>query len=475
MRYARQPWRLGERGDDGGPGRSTPTKASVRPEASTAADSVRARGSKVSFRRADPTRLVGPRPRHVPFRRPQGHLRSLRPGMASRPREAHLRAPRRDREKRRTDPPLPPHDERRSLRPLEAPRSGAARPLRGGVPALLFFALQGPLSTRRRRRRARRTVKVTEYQLDFDNIWLFVALVALGSLLAMELVDKINYRDELELARDLQASLIPRELPAQRPAGSPAPTTGSRTRSAETSTTSWPLADGRLAVLFGDASGHGMAAGLVMAVAHAAFRTQLDVDASPEAMFATLNRILCRTGGPRAFFGCVYLVLSPDGTFAARSPDIPRSSSSGARRRSRPARPGRLPSRNQGATRVAARAAADSSPARRFSSTPTECRRRGMQGRREYGDERVEAVARSAGGLSAASLVGVLSAELRTSAGTKFRRTTCRSRRSDGPSRGGWWRSAEMPLPPPAGEGGGEGRPSSPQTSGSLHRTRIPR
>ena len=32
-------------------------------------------------------------------------------------------------------------------------------------------------------------------------------------------------------------------------------------------------------------------------------------------MFATLNRILCRTGGPRAFFGCVYLLISPDGSF----------------------------------------------------------------------------------------------------------------------------------------------------------------
>ena len=58
-----------------------------------------------------------------------------------------------------------------------------------------------------------------------------------------------------------------------------------------------------------------MAAGLIMAVAHAAFRTQLDVDPSPPAMLATLNRILCRTGGPRAFFSCVYLLLSEDGSY----------------------------------------------------------------------------------------------------------------------------------------------------------------
>jgi sigma-B regulation protein RsbU (phosphoserine phosphatase) len=33
-------------------------------------------------------------------------------------------------------------------------------------------------------------------------------------------------------------------------------------------------------------------------------------------MFATLNRILCRTGSPRAFFGCIYLLLNPEGTFS---------------------------------------------------------------------------------------------------------------------------------------------------------------
>ena len=97
-----------------------------------------------------------------------------------------------------------------------------------------------------------------------------------------------------------------------------------------------PLPDGRLAVLFGDASGHGMAAGLVMAVAHAAFRTQLDVDPSPAAMFATLNRILCRTGSPRAFFGCVYLMSRADGTFTARD-RRPPAAARDPRRRQRPA------------------------------------------------------------------------------------------------------------------------------------------
>lgn len=135
-------------------------------------------------------------------------------------------------------------------------------------------------------------------------------------LLAMELIDKIKYRDELELARDLQADLIPKH-PAQTPEYAVAAFNQIANTVGGDIYDFVPLPDGRLAVLFGDASGHGMAAGLVMAVAHAAFRTELDVDPSPASIITTLNRILCRTGGPRSFFACCYVLLSPDGTFSA--------------------------------------------------------------------------------------------------------------------------------------------------------------
>lgn len=135
-------------------------------------------------------------------------------------------------------------------------------------------------------------------------------------LLAMELIDKLKYRDELQLARDLQASLIPHEMPR-----SDAWEIAAFNRIANTVGGDIydfvPLPDGRLAVLFGDASGHGMAAGLVMAVAHASFRTQLEVEASPASIMASLNRILCRTGGTRSFFSCCYVLLWPDGTYLA--------------------------------------------------------------------------------------------------------------------------------------------------------------
>ncbi|HEX7833806.1 MAG TPA: PP2C family protein-serine/threonine phosphatase, partial [Thermoanaerobaculia bacterium] len=153
-----------------------------------------------------------------------------------------------------------------------------------------------------------------------DQAWTLLEITAtfliMTALLAMELIDKLKYRDELQLARDLQASLIPQQMPQTEQYEIAAFNRIANTVGGDIYDFV-PLPDGRLAVLFGDASGHGMAAGLVMAVAHAAFRTTLEMDASPGAVMASLNRILCRTGGSRSFFSCVYLLFSPDGFFLA--------------------------------------------------------------------------------------------------------------------------------------------------------------
>ena len=135
-------------------------------------------------------------------------------------------------------------------------------------------------------------------------------------LLAMELIDKLKIRDELELARDLQANLIPKR-PAQTSEYSIAAFNHIANTVGGDIYDFVPLTDGRVAVLFGDASGHGMAAGLVMAVAHAAFRTQIDIDPSPGSIISSLNRILCRTGNTRSFFACSYMLFSPTGEYVA--------------------------------------------------------------------------------------------------------------------------------------------------------------
>lgn len=150
---------------------------------------------------------------------------------------------------------------------------------------------------------------------------LLLCTVLLLLLVGLELVDKLRFRDELVMARQLQAELVPQSLPAV-----PGFELGAFNRVANTVGGDLyefqPLEDGGLAVLFGDASGHGMAAGLVMAVAHTAWRLQIERDPSPASVLETLNRVLCRLGtcrtsGPRQFFAGVALLFRPDGSFTA--------------------------------------------------------------------------------------------------------------------------------------------------------------
>ena len=143
-----------------------------------------------------------------------------------------------------------------------------------------------------------------------------LSFLAIVFLLALELIDKIKYRDELVLARDLQASLVPTHPP--QPEGFEIAAFNHIANTVGGDIYDFvQLPDGRTAVLFGDASGHGMAAGLMMAVAHAAFRTQLDMDPAPLAIVSSLNRILCRTGTNRSFFASCYALIETDGRFLA--------------------------------------------------------------------------------------------------------------------------------------------------------------
>ncbi|HEY8020489.1 MAG TPA: PP2C family protein-serine/threonine phosphatase [Thermoanaerobaculia bacterium] len=146
--------------------------------------------------------------------------------------------------------------------------------------------------------------------LEFSPLWFLGAMAIMAFLLALELVDRVRVRDELEVARELQADLLPQAAPQL--AG---------WRFAHSYRTAvevggdyydfTPLPDGRLALAVGDASGHGMAAGLVMAIANAVLKTALDLDPAPAAVAALLNRTLCRTGTRRTFLSLFYALLDP--------------------------------------------------------------------------------------------------------------------------------------------------------------------
>ncbi len=141
--------------------------------------------------------------------------------------------------------------------------------------------------------------------------WFLLSVAGLAFLLIMELVDRVRVRDELEVARQLQQELLPQRSPEV--AGYEFAHSYRTANEVGGDYYDFPrLPDGRLALLMGDASGHGIAAGLLMAIANATLKTALDVDPEPARVAALLNSALYRTGDRRAFMTLFYGLLEPD-------------------------------------------------------------------------------------------------------------------------------------------------------------------
>lgn len=141
--------------------------------------------------------------------------------------------------------------------------------------------------------------------LDGGQFFHMVALAGLLYLLAAELVERVLVRDELQVARQLQEMLLPDRLPELEgwevaASWRTANEIGGDYHHFET------LPDGRLAIVVADASGHGMAAGLLMAIADTALRVALENDPAPDAVAAVLHRALRRTGNRRSFLTLFY-------------------------------------------------------------------------------------------------------------------------------------------------------------------------
>ncbi len=148
------------------------------------------------------------------------------------------------------------------------------------------------------------------FSVESSPIWFVAAIVGLAFLLTLELVDQVRVRDELEVARALQSSLLPRRAP-ELEEYSIAHTYRTANEIGGDYYDFARMPDGRLAVMVGDASGHGLAAGLLMAIANAALKLAMDLDPSPAAVLELLNRALFRTSDRRAFMSLFYSLLDP--------------------------------------------------------------------------------------------------------------------------------------------------------------------
>jgi hypothetical protein len=158
---------------------------------------------------------------------------------------------------------------------------------------------------------ARRLLFVASMLLAIPDRTRWIAVAGLFFLLLLELVDRIRVRDELDLARELQRDLLPRSAPDL-----PGWVVAHSYRTASAIGGDYHdfqrTADGRLALVVGDASGHGMAAALIMAIANATLKAAFDHETEPVNVVTRLNRALVRTGGRKAFMTLFYGLLDLD-------------------------------------------------------------------------------------------------------------------------------------------------------------------
>ena len=139
---------------------------------------------------------------------------------------------------------------------------------------------------------------------------LWLAFAGLVLLLVLELADRVVVRDELEVARELQQALLPTNPPDIE-----GYTVAFSSATANTIGGDYydflATPDGRVAVVIGDASGHGIAAGILMAISNSILKLAIDLDPTPSSVASLMNRVLYQTGGTRDFMTLFLGILDP--------------------------------------------------------------------------------------------------------------------------------------------------------------------
>jgi serine phosphatase RsbU (regulator of sigma subunit) len=124
-------------------------------------------------------------------------------------------------------------------------------------------------------------------------IWILCAFVILNGLLAMELADKLTTRDELEIAREIQVSLEPEQLPeipwlSVSFSSKPARIVGGDFFNVVKRN------DSQMLSIVGDVAGKGIPAALYAAHIQSMFESLSQQSASPANILNGLNHLICK-------------------------------------------------------------------------------------------------------------------------------------------------------------------------------------
>lgn len=120
---------------------------------------------------------------------------------------------------------------------------------------------------------------------------------------------------EIELARQVQKGLIPKELQVLDNVDSHGWTKAATTTGGDCFDL-WKLKDGRMGILVGDASGHGLGPSLVVSQVRALVRSMCDLFEQPQDLLNAVNTRLYEDLDGRKFCTCFLGFLSEDGKLA---------------------------------------------------------------------------------------------------------------------------------------------------------------
>lgn len=120
---------------------------------------------------------------------------------------------------------------------------------------------------------------------------------------------------EIELARQVQSALIPKELQLLDPVDSHGWTKAATTTGGDCFDL-WRLKDGRMGILVADASGHGLGPSIVVSQVRALIRSMCDLYDKPQDLLNAVNTRMAEDLGGRKFCTCFLGYLSADGKLA---------------------------------------------------------------------------------------------------------------------------------------------------------------
>src|SRR6185503_7166588 len=137
------------------------------------------------------------------------------------------------------------------------------------------------------------------------TLWLLAGFLLVNLLVLLEVADRLSLKNDLEIAREIQQSMLPR-------AGFKAPGVEAfgMTRPANTVGGDFydivPLPDGRVLLALGDVAGKGSPAALLMALLLAMMRTLIDEGFDGAALMNRLNTQVSKHA-PRSRFVTLFI------------------------------------------------------------------------------------------------------------------------------------------------------------------------